>query len=76
MVRDNESDAQGAIAQIPGGLFVLTSHAEGQRGAVLVKWVQQCSDSPLMVMVAIEKGQTVEPLIRDHVYSYKRNSDV
>lgn len=65
MARDSESDAQGAISQIPGGLFVLTAHAEGMRGAVLVKWVQQCSDSPLMVMVALAKGQTVEPLIRD-----------
>lgn len=54
---------EGAFGQIPGGLFILTAEYENQRGAVLVKWVQQCSESPRMLMVALPKGQPVEALI-------------
>ena len=64
-------DASGiaaAIAQIPGGLFVLTSHYEDRHAAVPIKWVQPCSDKPHMVMVALAKGQAVEPMIRDSRY--------
>lgn len=53
------------MAQMPGGVFVLTSAWEGQAGAVLVKWVQPCSDNPAMVMVAINRGQHIEPLLRN-----------
>lgn len=53
------------MAQIPGGLFVMTTACEGHAGAVLVKWVQPCSDLPPMVMVALCKGQHIEPLLRN-----------
>ena len=54
-----------ALAQIPTGLFVLTSAHETSRSGVLVDWVQRCSSSPHMVMIGIQKGLSVEPLIRD-----------
>jgi flavin reductase (DIM6/NTAB) family NADH-FMN oxidoreductase RutF len=54
-----------ALAQIPTGLFVLTSAHETARSGVLVDWVQRCSSSPHMIMVGIQKGLSVEPLIRD-----------
>ena len=53
------------MAMMPGGMFVLTASAEGRKGAVLVKWVQPCSDNPPMVMVALNKGQHIEPLLRN-----------
>jgi 3-hydroxy-9,10-secoandrosta-1,3,5(10)-triene-9,17-dione monooxygenase reductase component len=65
MPEESRSDRAEAIAQIPGGLFLLTANFEDHRHAVLVKWVQQCSDNPPMVMVALSKGQPVEPLIRE-----------
>lgn len=65
MSRFPRSDIARAMAQMPGGLFVMTSACEGQAGAVLVKWVQPCSDSPPMVMVALSKGQHIEPLLRN-----------
>jgi flavin reductase (DIM6/NTAB) family NADH-FMN oxidoreductase RutF len=65
MARHPKSDIARAMAQMPGGLFVLTSSWEGHAGAVLVKWVQPCSDNPPMVMVAINKGQHIEPLLRN-----------
>ncbi len=65
MPRHPKSDIARAMAQMPGGLFVLTASWEGRAGAVLVKWVQPCSDNPPMVMVAINKGQHVEPLLRN-----------
>lgn len=51
------------LTHIPGGLFILTSTCEGRRGATLVKWVQQCSDHPPMIMVAIPKGLPIELLV-------------
>src|SRR5262245_51541232 len=65
MPRDTACERQKAMAQIPGGIFVLTSQFEGRSGAVMVKWVQPCADNPPMVMVALSKGQSIEPIIRD-----------
>lgn len=65
MQSDPITERTRAMAQIPAGMFVLTASHEGLRAAVPVKWVQQCSDQPPMVMVALNKGQAVEPLIRD-----------
>jgi flavin reductase (DIM6/NTAB) family NADH-FMN oxidoreductase RutF len=63
--RDPASDRDRAMGQIPGGLFVMTSHCEGRSSAVIVKWVQQCASNPPMVMVGLAKGQAIEPMIRD-----------
>lgn len=65
MSRQPKSDIARAMAQIPGGLFVMTAACDGRAGAVLVKWVQPCSDSPAMVMVALGRGQHIEPLLRN-----------
>lgn len=54
-----------AINLIPSGVFVLTAAHEHSRSGVLVRWVQQCSVVPPMVMVALPLGQAIEPLIRD-----------
>lgn len=63
MARNSKFDASRALTQIPGGLFILTSQYESRRGAMLAKWVQQCSDKPPMVMVALPKGQPIEQFI-------------
>jgi|GEM_PF-1587503 len=54
-----------ALALIPHGRFVLTAAYGEWRSGVIVRWVQQVSATPLLVMVAIEKGQPLSPLIRD-----------
>ena len=56
---------EGVISQIPAGLFVLTTAHDGRRSGVLARWVQRCAMVPPMLMVAIPKGQPVEPLILD-----------
>jgi flavin reductase (DIM6/NTAB) family NADH-FMN oxidoreductase RutF len=58
-------DIAAAVAKIPRGLFVMTSAFEHSRSGVLVKWVQRCSSDPPLIIVAVPKGQPVEPLIRD-----------
>jgi flavin reductase (DIM6/NTAB) family NADH-FMN oxidoreductase RutF len=63
--RVTAQDLDQALGLIPGGLFILTSHFEDRRAAVLVKWAQQCSSNPPMVMFAMSKGLAIEPLIRD-----------
>ena len=54
-----------AMALIPTGLFVLTSSYCETRGGVIVRWVQTVSSTPPLVVVAIEKGQHLSPVIRD-----------
>lgn len=61
----NRSDVVAALERIPAGSFLLTSAHTDQRGGVAVKWVQQCCESPPMVMVAVEKGHSLSPVIRD-----------
>ncbi len=65
MTRHLKSDTERAMAQIPGGIFVMTAAFEGRASAVLVKWVQPCSEKPAMVMVALNRGQPIEPLLRN-----------
>jgi flavin reductase (DIM6/NTAB) family NADH-FMN oxidoreductase RutF len=50
---------------IPSGRFLITSRYGDQRSAALVRWVQQAAVHPPMVVVAIEKGQALSPIIRD-----------
>jgi flavin reductase (DIM6/NTAB) family NADH-FMN oxidoreductase RutF len=63
MVSVSETAKINPLAQIPGGLFILTASCEGRNGAALVKWVQQCSENPPMVMVGLPKGLPIELLI-------------
>lgn len=50
---------------IPSGRFLISSRFGDMRSAALVRWVQQCAVHPPMVVVAIEKGQALSPIIRD-----------
>ncbi|MBL9149313.1 MAG: flavin reductase [Phycisphaerae bacterium] len=54
-----------AAANIPHGHFILTASYGDAHGGVVVRWVQQVSSSPILVVVAIEKGQPLSPIIRD-----------
>ena len=53
------------LDQIPSGVFLLTGAFGDMRGATLVRWVQQVASQPPMLVVAIEKGQPLSPIIRD-----------
>jgi flavin reductase (DIM6/NTAB) family NADH-FMN oxidoreductase RutF len=54
-----------AMSRIPAGLFVLTCAHEHSRSGIIVNWVQCCSTTPPMVVVALQRGLALEPLIRD-----------
>jgi len=54
-----------ALALIPHSSFILTSAFGEIRAGVVVHWVQQVSSTPMLVVVAIEKGQPLSPVIRD-----------
>jgi flavin reductase (DIM6/NTAB) family NADH-FMN oxidoreductase RutF len=54
-----------ALLQLPTATFVLTCEHDGIRDGIVTKWVQQCSTEPPMLVVAIPKGQLIEPLLRD-----------
>ncbi|MEI6474226.1 MAG: flavin reductase family protein [Planctomycetota bacterium] len=53
------------LDRIPNGSFILTSGHADVRAGVSVKWAQQCSTTPPMIMVAVPKGHVLSPLIRD-----------
>ena len=65
MVQRGVAEWARALGLIPSGLYAMTSAFEGERSAVLVSWVQQCSFEPPMVAVASPKGRPIAPLIRD-----------
>ncbi len=65
MFNGQASTMNWVVSQIPSGLFILTTACDGLRQGVLAMWVQRCAIEPPMVMVAIPKGQPVEPLILD-----------
>jgi len=52
-------------AHIPHGLFIMTAAYEDASAGTLVRWVQRCSEDPVVVMVSLRRGQPIEPLIRD-----------
>lgn len=54
-----------ALSLIPHGTFVLTAAYGETRGGILARWIQQVSTTPPLVVVAIEKGQPLSPIIRD-----------
>ncbi len=54
-----------ALANLPCGLWVLTSDQEDRRMGMLVSWVQQVCFEPAMITVAIEKGRAIMPLISE-----------
>ncbi len=53
------------LDQIPSGVFLLTGAFGDMRGATLVRWVQQVASNPPMLVIAIEKGLPLSPIIRD-----------
>ena len=52
-------------ARIPHGLFIMTAAHEDSSTGTLVRWVQRCSDDPVVILVSLRRGQGIEPLIRD-----------
>ncbi len=54
-----------ALLQIPSAQFVLTCGHERFRDGIMTNWVQRCSTDPPMLVVAIPKGQPIEPMLRD-----------
>ncbi|HVZ93958.1 MAG TPA: flavin reductase family protein [Phycisphaerales bacterium] len=65
MVRRSVPEHARAIGLVPSGVFVLTAEYEGLRAGLLVHWVQQAGFDPPLMTVAVPKGQTIGPLIRD-----------
>ena len=61
----DRSSVAHVIDRIPSGAFLLVSaHGEARTG-VIVRCVQQCAMTPPLIMVALEKGQPLSPIIRD-----------
>ena len=54
-----------ALRCLPASTFVLTCAHDQYRDGLITKWVQRCSDDPPMLVVAIKKGQAIEPMLRD-----------
>lgn len=54
-----------ALGRIPSGVFILTAQHEDRRMGLLVRSVQQVSQQPPIICVAVEKGQPIMPLISE-----------
>lgn len=53
------------VGSLPQGQFLMTAATQDARSGHITRWVQQCSQVPLLVSVAIPRGTTIEPLLRD-----------
>ncbi len=60
-----DPELASAIGQIPSGRFILTAAYNATRTGVLVDWIQQCAERPVLVVAAVATGLPVVPLIRD-----------
>ncbi len=56
---------QTAVSRLTSGLFIVSSVYDGERSGVIVRSVQVCADEPVLLSVALHKGHSIEPLIRD-----------
>jgi flavin reductase (DIM6/NTAB) family NADH-FMN oxidoreductase RutF len=54
-----------ALAAVPVGQFLITTAYGDVRDGRIVDRVQQCGTQPAMLLVAMEKGHPLSPLIRD-----------
>jgi len=54
-----------ALATVPAGQFLITTAYGDVRDGRIVERVQQCGTQPAMLLVAMEKGHPLSPLIRD-----------
>ncbi len=69
----NTSDLDRALALLPSGTFLLTAAHENDRAGARVGSVAQCATEPLLLSVALRKGHSIEPLIRDsHAFAVCR----
>jgi flavin reductase (NADH)/cob(II)yrinic acid a,c-diamide reductase len=54
-----------ALASVPAAQFLITTALGEARDGRIVERVQQCGTNPPMLLVAMEKGHALSPLIRD-----------
>ena len=62
---ENKQSLIGTLELIPSAQFVLTANHEDRRSGTLVRWVQQTSSQPPMIMVAVGKGRPILAMISD-----------
>ncbi|MSR44055.1 MAG: flavin reductase [Phycisphaerales bacterium] len=61
----NRDSVEHVLNLVPATTFLLSSAYGELRSAVVVKCVQQVAMHPPMMLVAMEKGQSLSPVIRD-----------
>lgn len=61
----DRSAIQPVLDLVPSSTFLLTSAVGEVRSGVIVRCVQQVAMNPPMILVAMEKGQPLSPVIRD-----------
>ncbi|MEM1071380.1 MAG: flavin reductase family protein [Planctomycetota bacterium] len=64
-VQSGVDQVAAVLERVPWTLWVMTSSHDGQRAGSLVRWVQRCSDEPVLMSVSMKKCHSLEPLIRD-----------
>jgi flavin reductase (DIM6/NTAB) family NADH-FMN oxidoreductase RutF len=65
MDQPNQQGIAQVLGRIPGSLYVMTAHHEEQACGMLVSWVQQVAFDPPMIMVALNKGGRIIPMLHD-----------
>ncbi len=61
----DRASVEHVLALVPSNTFLLTSAVGEVRSGVIVRCVQQVAMTPPMLLIAMEKGQPLSPVIRD-----------
>lgn len=65
--------ATAAVLDAGRATFLMTAAFEGDRTGVVVSSAMICAEEPLLVSVAVRKGHSIEPIIRDsHTFALCR----
>lgn len=65
MIPPPTEETLAALNKVPTGTYLLTTAFGEIRDGRLVDRVQQCGTNPPMLLIAMEKGHALSPLIRD-----------
>ena len=65
MISDPTPELLQALASVPTSQFLITTAFGDVRDGRIVERVQPCGTQPAMLLIAMEKGHTLSPLIRD-----------
>lgn len=65
MSKSEPTKIESILERIPRADFLVTARTEDRRSGMLLRWVQTCSESPVMLAAAVPKSCSILPLMSE-----------